>query len=164
MQRIDQRPALHLAARFGEQAQRRRDHSGCGYRLIDAKARPGAVGKDREIVIGKTENFAQGTDDFVGIARIGHDRAERCQPGVGRVIALHVAFRLDRRRHPNATQRRGHHAQPKFSRTQYRHVTPGTCAQLFMAGCLDPGRQGLGFANGFLIILFVAFPEQTSVK
>ena len=118
-------------------------------------------GKNGKVVIGHPEDFAEHADDFVGVKRIGHDREERSQPGIGRAVAFHIALRLDRHGQANASQCRCHRLQPGFARTKNRHLAPRIGRKLFQPRVLDPSREIFRFDARLLIILqFFSFWQQ----
>ena len=77
-----------------------------------------------EVVIGQTKNFAQYPDNFVTGVRIGHDCEERRRPGVCRAFSFPIGFRVNFHRQMNIDQRVAQRPQPRFARTQNRHLAP----------------------------------------
>ena len=129
--------------------------------LVDAKSRFLSFRKNREVVIGHAEDFAEHADDFVSVERIGHDREKRGQPRVGRAVAFDIALRLDRHGKIDAPQRRRHRLQPGFARTKNRDLAPGIGRQFLQPGVLDPAREIFRFDPRLLIILqLLSFRQQ----
>src|SRR6266436_9438261 len=110
--------ALDLPTRFRQQPERRRNNTSGGQVGFDLKTAAVTFAENCQIVVGDSEYFAQDTDDLVSIPRIDHDRAERGQPGIGRIVALQVAFGLDGNRQTCTSEGCGHRSEPELSRTK----------------------------------------------
>ena len=129
--------------------------------LVDAKSRFLRFSKNREIVIGHAENFAEHADDFVGVERVGHDRKKRGQPRIGRAVAFHIALRLDRHWQTGAPQCRRHRLQPGFARAKNCHLAPRIRRKFSQPRVRDPSREILCFdARPLIILEFSSFRQQ----
>ncbi len=85
---------MHFRSQRGQFRERRRDDTRGRDWLFDLKTRAVPLGENGEIVVGDAVNLAKHADDFVAIARLDQDDAQRGEPRVGRRIGLEVALRL----------------------------------------------------------------------
>ena len=82
-------------ANLPQQIQLVRNNSASGGFPLDLKLVAITLSKSRQLVIGASEHFSQHSHDFVARIRMDHDREQRREPRVRRMLALTIAFRLD---------------------------------------------------------------------
>jgi hypothetical protein len=72
----------------------RNDSAPVGFPL-DLKLVAIGLSKSRQLVVGDSEHFPQHSHDFVARIRIDHDREQRREPRVRRMLGLTITFGLD---------------------------------------------------------------------